>query len=181
VSPEAFRRAISLPLCTLAVLRRSLLKSLGGRLPIHVSRWPRLFARDGSDDWRVRLELEGLVVVRGDRRERVDGWIERAGGHVVAVASVVPSLGLTVHSAYLAGLDGRTAGSHLWAAPGTPGVFAQRVLESLPGITIARGCLLDHAAELHSAVAAATGEPAGIEIDDQALDRAARLWEADDG
>ena len=140
---------------------------------------PELFARGGSDDWRVRLDLEGLVLVRGDRRERVEGWIERAGGHVVAVASVVPSLGLTVHSAYLAALDGRAAGSHLWAAPGTPGVFAQRLLESLPGITIARGCLLDHAAELQSAVEAATGEPAGVEIDDQALDRAARLWEAE--
>jgi hypothetical protein len=58
-------------------------------------------------------------------------------------------------------------------------VFAQRLLESLPGITIARGCLLDHAAELQSAVEAATGEPAGVEIDDQALDRAARLWEAE--
>ena len=118
------------------------------------------------------------MLVRGDRRERVEGWIERSGGHVVAVASVVPSLGLTVHSAYLAALDGRAAASHLWAAPGTPGVFAERLLESLPGITIARGCLLDHAAELQSAVEAATGEPAGVEIDDKALDRAARLWEA---
>lgn len=125
------------------------------------------------------MELEGLVLVRGDRRERVEGWIERAGGHVVAVASVVPSLGLTLHSAYLAALDGRAAASHLRAAPATPTVFAQRMLESLPGTTIARGCLLDHAAELRSAVEAATGETAGMEIDDQALDRAARLWEAD--
>jgi hypothetical protein len=127
------------------------------------------------------LEIEGLVLVRGDRRERVVGWIERAGGHVVAVASVVPSLGLTVHSAYLAALDGQAAGLHLWAAPGTPDVFVQRVLDSLPGIPIARGCLLDHATELHRAVEAATGGPAGVEIDDQALDRAARLWDADDG
>jgi hypothetical protein len=53
------------------------------------------------------------------------------------------------------------------------------VLESLPGIPLARGCLLDHAAELRRAVEAATGGPAGVEVDDQALDRTARLWDAD--
>ncbi len=126
---------------------------------------------------RVRVELGGLVVVCGDRREQVDGWIESTGGHVVAVGSVVASMALTVHSAYLAGLDGRAAVSHLRAAPGRRGVFAQRLVEELPGVTIARGCLLDHAAELRDAVQWAAEEEASVEIDDEALDRAAGLWD----
>jgi hypothetical protein len=51
---------------------------------------------------------------------------------------------------YLVDLKGTTAVSHLRRAPGSPPVFSQRVVTGMAGATLARGCLLDHAAELQA-------------------------------
>ena len=45
-----------------------------------------------------------------------------------------------------------------------------------PGLTHARTCLLDHAAELQTALAELTGEAVSVDVAPRALDQAATAW-----
>ena len=83
------------------------------------------------------------------------------GGYVVVIASVVPSLAVTLTSSYVCSLGGHQAAvTHLYMAPGEPDQIFQRALEPLVGQTLGRGYLLDHAAELQTRLAELRDEAA---------------------
>ena len=124
----------------------------------------------------MRLELDGVEVWADEWRERCATTIQAAGAYVIVVETVVPSRTAGLSSCYLADLKGRTAVSHLRRAPGSPAVFSQRVLSGLAGVTLARGCLLDHAAELQAFLDPDSEEALHVELSDAALARAATVW-----
>ena len=124
----------------------------------------------------MRLELEGVEVWADEWRERCSTTIQAAGAYVIVVETVVPSRTAGLSSCYLADLSGRTAVSHLRRAPASPAVFSQRVLSGMAGATLARGCLLDHAAELQAFLDPDSEEALHVEISDAALARAAAVW-----
>jgi len=130
----------------------------------------------------MRLELDGLEVHADEWSERCATVIESASGYVVVVCSVFGSRAVPLVSCYLADLAGPTAVSHLRLAPGQPPQVAQRGLEGLAGQAQSRAYLLDHAAELRDALdELLEDEEISVELSDQALERAARVWSPDAG
>lgn len=130
----------------------------------------------------MRVELPGLQVVADEWSEWCATTIENASGYVVTVSSVLASQAVTLVSCYLADLAGPTAVSHLRVAPGQPPQIAQRVLDGLPGQSHARACLLDHAAQLRDAVEELlVDEEVGVELGEDTLERASRVWLAEHG
>jgi hypothetical protein len=126
---------------------------------------------------RMQIELTGVEVRADEWSESCSTAIQSVSGYVVVVISVLESRGLLVASSYLANLSGRTAVSYLRSSRRRPAVFAQRMIEAMPGETHARACLLDHAAELREAVdELLCGEEVTVEVSDAALARAARVW-----
>ena len=124
----------------------------------------------------MRLELEGVEVWADEWRERCATTIQAAGAYVIVVETVLPSRATGLSSCYLCNLAGDTAVSHLRRAPGSPPVFSQRVLSGMAGATLARACLLDHAAELQAFLDPDSEEALHVEISDAALARAAAVW-----
>jgi len=125
----------------------------------------------------MRLELDGLEVRADEWSERCATAIENASGYVVVLSSVLESHAVTLISCYLADLGSATAVSHMRLAPGQRPQVAQRVLESLPGQSHARACLLDHAAELRSALEELLeDEEVSVELAEETLEQAARVW-----
>ena len=124
----------------------------------------------------MRLELEGVEVWADEWRERCSTTIQAAGAYVIVVETVVRSRAAGLSSCYLADLKGRTAVSHLRRVRGSPPVFSQRVVSGMAGATLARGCLLDHAAELQAFLDPDSEEALHVEISDAALTRAAAGW-----
>jgi len=125
----------------------------------------------------MRLDLDGLEVRADEWSERCATAIESASGYVVVLTSVLESRAVTLVSCYLADLGAPTAVSHMRLAPGQPAQAAQRVLESLPGQSHARACLLDHAAELRDALGELLGdEEVSVELSEETLEQAARVW-----
>jgi len=130
----------------------------------------------------MRVELPGLQVVADEWSEWCATTIENAGGYVVTVSSVLTSQAVTLVSSYLADLAGPTAVSHLRLVPGLPPQVSQRVLEGLPGQSHPRACLLDHAAQLRDAVGELlVDEEVGVEVGEETLERASRVWMAEHG
>jgi hypothetical protein len=127
------------------------------------------------DGW-MRLELEGVEISAGGWRQRCETEIASAGGYVVAVTTVVPDRNVTLASSYLSSLAGATAACHMRLGAGEV-TFDHRVVE-LAGVTHARGYLLDHAAELRGLVARLlSSQNVRVEILDEALSRAERVWQ----
>ena len=94
---------------------------------------------------------------------------------MVAVVSVLEGQHVTLASSYLAGLSGPAAATHMRLA-GRETRFEHRILE-LTGITHARGCLLDHAAELRGALAELLDrEDVRVDVDEHSLEQADRVW-----
>lgn len=136
-----------------------------------------LAVASGDDHARVRIELSGVEVRPDEWSESCQTAIESVSGYVVAVISVLQSRAVTLASCYLATLAGETAASHMRLAPGRPAGFSQRMLETMPGETHARACLLDHAAELRDALdELLEDEQVTVEVSEDALGRAARVW-----
>ena len=124
----------------------------------------------------MRLELEGVEVWADEWRERCATTIQAAGGYVIVVETVLPSRATGLSSCYLCNLAGDTAVSHLRRAPGSPPVFSQRVLNGMPGATLARACLLEHATELQTLLDPDGDEELHVELSEQALARAEGVW-----
>jgi hypothetical protein len=130
----------------------------------------------------MRVELPGLQVVADEWSEWCATVIENAGGYVVTVSSVLQSQAVTLVSCYLADLAGPTGVSDLRLASGQPPQISQRVLDGLPGQSHARACLLDHAAQLREALRELLDdEEVGVELAEEALEQAARVWIAEHG
>jgi hypothetical protein len=125
----------------------------------------------------VRIELSGVEVRADEWSERCATAIENVSGYVVVVISVLQSRAVTLVSSYLATLAGETAVSHMRLAPGRRTGFSQRMLETMPGVTHPRGCLLDHAAELRDALdELIEDEEVTVEVSEHALGQAACVW-----
>jgi hypothetical protein len=96
------------------------------------------------------------------------------GAYVVVVATTMPDHVLGVTSCYLGNPDGPIAASHLRLGPERSEHVRTRVLEPPRHIDDhARACLLDHAYELHHALAELTETDVSVEINPDALRRAA--------
>jgi hypothetical protein len=121
------------------------------------------------------MQLDLSVRDASGARLRSETLLERSGAHVIVITSVLADLALTLCSSYLSDLSDRCAVSHLRCTR-TGNAFAQRVVENLGGVTLARGCLLDHAAELRATTQAAAGREIRVEIPDAALAQAADVW-----
>jgi hypothetical protein len=79
-------------------------------------------------------------------------------------------------SSYVAGLQGPAAVTHMVSAAGVPR-FEQHTVQ-LAGVTLARACPLDHAAQLHGLLADEhTLEHVRVDIDERMLTDAQRVWE----
>jgi hypothetical protein len=138
-------------------------------------------AGDG-DDGAMRLELHGLQVLADEWSEWCATVIENAGGYAVTVSSVLVSRAVTLVSCYLADLAGASAVSQLRLASGQRPAVSLRVLDGLPGQSHARACLLDHAAQLRDAVGdLLVDEEVGVELGEETLERASRVWMAEHG
>lgn len=126
----------------------------------------------------MKLRLDGALEVRCDgRRERCSTTLSTAGGYVVAVTSVLGDRSIALASSYLADLTAaQIAVSHLRLIPGQAGQLGQRVLGGMPSSEHARGCLLDHASELRDVLGEVTGAEVTIDVDENALERAAGAW-----
>ena len=120
------------------------------------------------------MEIDLLVHEHSGGELRSETLIASSGAHVVVLTSVVADLALTLCSCYLGDLADRCAVSHLRCTP-AGNAFTQRVVEDLGGVSLARGCLLDHAAELREAIQAA-GREVRVEISDAALEQASSVW-----
>ena len=124
----------------------------------------------------MRLDLEGVEISAGDWRERCVTEIVGAGAYVVAVTTVVASRSVALASSYLADLDGETAATHMRVAD-PPARFSHRTVR-LAGISHARGCVLDHAAELRDLLAELLDrDDVRVDVDELALVQAERVWE----
>ncbi len=120
------------------------------------------------------MEIDLLVREESGGALRSETLIASSGAHVVVVTSVVADLALTLCSCYLGDLADRCAVSHL-RCTSAGNAFTQRVVEDLGGVSLARGCLLYHAAELREAIQAA-GREVRVEISDAALEQASSVW-----
>ena len=125
----------------------------------------------------MRLELEGVEVWADEWRERCATTIQAAGAYVIVVETVLPSRATGLSSCYLC----RPRRRHGGLAPATsPRVAArrssQRVLNGMPGATLARACLLEHATELQAFLDPDGDEALHVELSEQALARAEGVW-----
>jgi hypothetical protein len=120
-----------------------------------------------------------LVVRFDDRTEQCEATVAAVGGYVVVIATVVPSVAVTLTSSYVCSLGGqRAAVTHLYMAPGEPDQIFQRALAPLVGQTLGRAYLLDHAAELQTRLGELRDEPLAVELDDQLMEAAGAVWRA---
>ena len=125
---------------------------------------------------RMRVELEGVEIQIDGRAERVDSEIIAAGAYVIVLTTVLEDRSLQLVSSYIAPLSGPAAATHMWTSADPPR-FHHRTLE-LTGTRHARGCLLDHAAELRDLLADELGETTlvRIHISERVLAGTTRVW-----
>ena len=102
--------------------------------------------------------------------------IAAAGANVLVLATAVPARTLTVTSSYLAASDGALAVTRLAADRGSERFTCQRIAASGHHATLAGSCLLDHAAALREQLAERTSAHATVDVDPNALERAAEVW-----
>jgi hypothetical protein len=124
----------------------------------------------------MQMQLSG-VEVRGESWiERCACTIQNASAYVVTVITVLERYSLSLVSAYVADLSGRTAVTHMRLAPGRAASFEQQVLGGFPGVSHPRACLLDHAAKLRALVEELLEEPVVAEIPEASLEHASTVW-----
>ena len=146
--------------------------------------WPLRLSRtrSGGLSWLavmipgMQLELSGVEVRSESWSERCRCTIENASAYVVTVITVIESRSLSLVSAYVADLSGRTAVTHMRLAPDGAASFEQQLLGGFPGVSHPRACLLDHAAELRALVEELVEEPVVVEIPGASLKHASTVW-----
>jgi hypothetical protein len=125
----------------------------------------------------MRVLVDEVTVGVDGRNESSSTTLASAGGYVLVVATTVPERAIGLTSCYLGQLGGAIAASHLHLAPGKHERFAQRLLApEQPRASVAGACLLDHAAELQSALTEHTGSRVTVDVGLAALTRAAEAW-----
>lgn len=125
----------------------------------------------------MRVLLEAVKVVIDGHAEPSSTTLATAGGYVFVVATTLPEQAVGLTSSYLGQLGGAIAASHLHLGPDQHERFAQRLLAPEKArASVAGACLLDHAAELQSALAERTGSSIAVDVGPAALTRAAEAW-----
>ena len=125
----------------------------------------------------VRRVLDDFTVTLAAIVEPSSTTIATVGAYVVVVATTLPERAIGLTSCYLGELEGDTAVSHMHLGPGPDERLSQRVLPGQqPGLTHARTCLLEHAAELQAAVSEVTGKHVSTDVGPRALEQAAAAW-----
>ncbi len=125
----------------------------------------------------MRVLLEAVKVAIGGHAEPSSTTLATAGGYVFVVATTLPGRAVGLTSCYLGQLGGAIAASHLHLGPEQHERFAQRLLAPEQArASVAGACLLDHAAELQSALAEQTGSSVAVDVGLSALTRAADAW-----
>jgi hypothetical protein len=133
----------------------------------------RLPAR--HDCW-MRVQLDGVRVTVGADRVNCSTELVGEGGFVVTAITVVADVGVQLLSCYVAGLQGPAAVTHMLSASSAPR-FKQHTVQ-LAGATLARACLLDHAAQLRELLEVEYHlDDVRIDIQDRSLAEAQRVWE----
>jgi hypothetical protein len=128
----------------------------------------------------VRRDLPDLTVSIDATPEPSSSTIATAGAYVVVLATTLPDRACGLTSCYLGELDADTAVSHLHLGPERHAELTQRVLPGgRPGLTHARTCLLDHAAELQERLADDLGETVRVEVGERTLEHAGLAWRDD--
>jgi hypothetical protein len=144
-----------------------------GSLPFPAPVRTRLPAR--HDCW-MRVQLEGVRVTVGADRLDCSTELASEGGFVVTAITVVADVGVQLLSCYVAGLQGPAAVTHMLSASGAPR-FEQHTVQ-LAGATLARACLLDHAAQLRELLEVEHAlDDVRVDIQDRTLADAQRVWE----
>ncbi|MGI8730186.1 MAG: hypothetical protein ACR2LK_09395 [Solirubrobacteraceae bacterium] len=124
------------------------------------------------------MDLPDLTIQVAGSTEPASSAIDSLGGYVVVVTTSLPDRGVTLVSVYLSALGGDSAASHLAMTPGHDARLQHRLLTGLqPGSTHARGCMLDHAAELQQLLADLTASRVSVDAGATALQRAADIWQ----
>jgi hypothetical protein len=125
----------------------------------------------------VRHALDDITVAIASTIEPSSTTIATVGAYVVVVATTLPDRAIGLTSCYLGELDGETAVTHLHLGRGPRERLVQRILEAgHAGVTHARTCLLDHAAELRASVAEVTEQHVTVDVGARALEQAAQAW-----
>jgi hypothetical protein len=129
------------------------------------------------------IALTGIDVAIDAVAQDCSTTIGAIGGYAVVLSTTLPAVGVTLTSSYLAAMVGDIAASHLSSVPGGPPIIDQHVLPGdRPGRTHAHACVLDHVAELRDVLDAVHASAAlvTVAIADAALERADRIWRAQD-
>ena len=126
----------------------------------------------------MKLAIQDLDVRCAGRPERCTTTLATAGAYVVTVTSVLEDRSAALASCYLADLTAaQTAVSHMRLVPGGPAErLSQHVLGGMHSAGHARGCLLDHVAELRDLLAAIAGAESSVDVSEATLRRAAEAW-----
>ena len=128
----------------------------------------------------MRLDLEGVEISAGGRRDRCETDIASVGGYVIVVTTVIERHHVQLTSSYLSDLAGHTAVAHMWTAT-RPYRFEHRTVH-LSGSHHGRVCLLDHAAELRQLLAEDLGlVDVCVDVGEGALRAAERVWDETPG
>jgi hypothetical protein len=124
----------------------------------------------------MRELLAGVSVRIDDVGAGASTTIAAFGGNVLVLVTALPGRALTLTSCYLARSDAALAVSRL-AADAHEERLTQRVLAATGHhATLAGACLLDHAAALRELLAERTDALVSVDVDLDALDRAADAW-----
>lgn len=124
---------------------------------------------------RIRLHLQGVEISADGQSARCETEIVNAGAYLVAITTVIEQHGVLLTSSYLADLAGPTAATHM-TLTGSPPRFHHRILQ-LTGTRHARGCLLDHAAELCELLSDhLNSDDVRVDVAEDALTDAERVW-----
>jgi hypothetical protein len=125
----------------------------------------------------VRHALDDITVAIASKIKPSSTTIATVGAYVVVVATTMPDRATGPTSSYLGEVDAETAVTHLYLGRGPRGRLVQRTLESShAGVTHARTCVLDHAAELRAAIEDVTEEHVTVDVGARALEQAAEAW-----
>jgi hypothetical protein len=125
----------------------------------------------------VRVELDDVTITVDGQPAKSSTTIAAAGAYVVVVATTLPDLVRGLTSCYLGQPGGALAASHLHLGPDRHEQLTQHVVP--PGrlhATTAGACLLDHAAELQTALAELADARVAVDVGLTALARAADAW-----
>jgi hypothetical protein len=124
----------------------------------------------------MRVQLDGVRVTVGNDQLDCSTQLASEGGFVVTAITVVTDAGTQLLSCYVAGLQGPAAVTHMVSASDAPR-FEQHEVQ-LAGATLARACLLDHAAQLRELLEVEHAlDDVRVDIQDRTLADAERVWQ----